>query len=204
MSPPPGTYNHLLRLGLIDRTAYYVGDDGHWNDEGATGPVLSDTFAGYSWCGRATRRRSSRRTGASFRTASKPATGSDCCSPPPPPDDASARRHRRLQHASCRTRAAGGHAAIQAYSELFAVVGSTADTLSWPGATDARDNTGTNYIDVDKGPPIYWLNGSKVADNYEDFYDGDLGRRGRTPRMRAGTTARSPWIRRAALHGLQQ
>ncbi len=38
---------------------------------------------------------------------------------------------------------------------------------------DARLNTGTTYTDDDKGVPIYWVNGGKVADDYEDFYDGD-------------------------------
>ena len=28
-----------------------------------------------------------------------------------------------------------------------------------------------------EGVPIYWLNGNKVADDYEDFYDGNLGQR---------------------------
>ena len=64
-----------------------------------------------------------------------------------------------------QTRAAAGHTAIQAYANEFLVVGSTQDT-------DARDNTDTTYTAVDKGAPIYWLNGNKVADNYEDFYDG--------------------------------
>ena len=62
--------------------------------------------------------------------------------------------------------AAAGHADIQDYSSGFAVVASTA-------ATDARDNTRTTYTDDDKGPPIYWLDGSQAADDYEDFYDGD-------------------------------
>ena len=61
--------------------------------------------------------------------------------------------------------AAVGHAAIQAYSSQFRALGSTADI-------DARDNTSTTYTDGDKGVPIYWLGGSKVADEYEDFYDG--------------------------------
>ena len=64
-----------------------------------------------------------------------------------------------------QARAAAGHAGIRAYSDGFRVVGSTA-------AVDAIDNTQTNYTDDDKGVPIYWLNGSKVADDYEDFYDG--------------------------------
>ena len=62
--------------------------------------------------------------------------------------------------------AAAGHADIQAYSADFRIVGCTQ-------AVDARDNTGTNYTGTDKGVPIYWLGGTKVADDYEDFYDGD-------------------------------
>ena len=65
-----------------------------------------------------------------------------------------------------QTAAAAGHADIQTYSAGFRVVGSTADD-------DARDNTGTTYTDDDKGPLIYWLDGAKLADDYEDFYDGD-------------------------------
>ena len=61
--------------------------------------------------------------------------------------------------------AADAHPEIKAYSSGFRVVGSTA-------AVDARDNTGTTYTNDDKGVPIYWLNGAKVADDYEDFYDG--------------------------------
>ena len=61
--------------------------------------------------------------------------------------------------------AAAGHAAIQAYSAGFNVVGCTEDT-------DARDNTSTTFTNTDKGVPIYWLNGTKAADDYEDFYDG--------------------------------
>ena len=38
---------------------------------------------------------------------------------------------------------------------------------------DARDNTGTNTHTDGAGVPIYWLNGSKVADDNADFYDGD-------------------------------
>ena len=64
-----------------------------------------------------------------------------------------------------QARAAAGHSAIQTYSSGFRVVGCTA-------AVDARDNTATTYTSADKGVPIYWLNGTKVADQYEDFYDG--------------------------------
>ena len=68
--------------------------------------------------------------------------------------------------------AAAGHTDIQSYSSTFRVVGSTDDV-------DARDNTGTTYTSGSsyKGVPIYWLNGNKVVDDYEDFYDGGLGRR---------------------------
>ena len=57
--------------------------------------------------------------------------------------------------------AAGGHTDIQTYSSGFRVVGCT-------GSTNATTNTATTGT----GVPIYWLNGSKVADNYGDFYDG--------------------------------
>ena len=43
--------------------------------------------------------------------------------------------------------------------------------LSTPGV-DARVRTDTTFTAGDKGVPIYWLRGSKVADDYEDFYDG--------------------------------
>ena len=62
-------------------------------------------------------------------------------------------------------RAAAGHADIRAYSDGFKAVGCTQ-------AVDGRDNTGTAYTSTDKGVPIYWLDGAKVADDYEDFYDG--------------------------------
>ena len=64
-----------------------------------------------------------------------------------------------------QTRAAAGHTDIQDYSAGFRVVGCTA-------AVDARDNTSTTYTTTDKGVPVYWLNGAKAADQYEDFYDG--------------------------------
>ena len=64
-----------------------------------------------------------------------------------------------------QNRAAAGHADIWDYSSAFKVVGCTADV-------DARDNTGTTHTSADRGVPIYWLDGNKVADNYQDFYDG--------------------------------
>ena len=62
--------------------------------------------------------------------------------------------------------AADGHADIQAYSSAFKVVAST-------NSVAARVNTETTYTAEDTGVPIYWLGGSKVADDYADFYDGD-------------------------------
>ena len=53
---------------------------------------------------------------------------------------------------------------IRAYHFHFRVLGSTADV-------DARDNTRTNPNDY-TSVPIYWMGGDKVADNYNDFYDG--------------------------------
>ena len=64
-----------------------------------------------------------------------------------------------------QTAAAAGHDAIQAYSDLFRAVASTA-------SDDARDNTATTYTSPDTGVPIHWLNGNKLADGYPDFYDG--------------------------------
>ena len=62
--------------------------------------------------------------------------------------------------------AAGGHSKIQEYSADFRVVASTI-------ARDAKDNTGTNWSETDQELPVYWLKGTRAADNYEDFYDGD-------------------------------
>ena len=61
---------------------------------------------------------------------------------------------------------AAGHTDIRDYSAGFRVVGSTNDV-------DARDNTGTTFTAANPGVPIYWLNGPKAVDHYEDFYDGD-------------------------------
>ena len=62
-------------------------------------------------------------------------------------------------------RAAGGHDAIREYAGAFNLLGCTEDVA-------ARDNTGTTYTTDDKGVRIYWLNGPKVVDDYEDLYDG--------------------------------
>ncbi len=86
-----------------------------------------------------------------------------------------------------QNRAAAGHTDIQDYSDTFRVVGSTADV-------DARDNTHSTYTSSDKGVPIYWLNGNKVVDEYEDFYDGGWDDEA-NPTTEAGTStsATSIW-----------
>ena len=67
--------------------------------------------------------------------------------------------------------------------------------LSLPGA-DARLRTDTTWTATDRGVPVYWLNGARVADDYADFYDGsweneDKPRDGLgNPRSLAGT---APW-----------
>ena len=58
-----------------------------------------------------------------------------------------------------------GHTDIQQYGDGFKVVGCTR-------SAEAPGNTRTIYTTSDKGVPIYWLNGAKAADDYEDFYDG--------------------------------
>ncbi len=76
--------------------------------------------------------------------------------------------------------AADGHADIRAFSSWFRVLGSTPDV-------DARDNTGTTYTETEKGVPIYWLDGRKVADDYADLYD-DTWDEERNPTTRGGNT----------------
>ena len=85
-----------------------------------------------------------------------------------------------------QNRAAAGHTDIQDYSDTFRVVGCTA-------AVDARDNTKTTYTSSDKGVRIYWLNGNKVADQYEDFYDGDWDDQA-NPKTEAGTSTSATTI----------
>ena len=112
-------------------------------------------------------------------------TSSGCCSSP--------RRRATPRPRSIDTyntwiqnRVAAGHTDIQGYSSTFNVVGSTA-------AVDARDNTGTTYTSglSYKGVPIYWLNGNKVVDDYEDFYDGGWDEEA-SMRTEAGTSIAAP------------
>ena len=76
-----------------------------------------------------------------------------------------------------QTDVAAGHMAIRPYAPQFRVLGSTA-------TVQARDNTKTTGT----GVPIYWLNGSRVAASYGDFYDGSwLSNAARNP---TGTSVR--------------
>ncbi|MCY3623786.1 MAG: cadherin-like beta sandwich domain-containing protein [Gammaproteobacteria bacterium] len=63
-----------------------------------------------------------------------------------------------------------GHADIRdaEYRDTFKVLASTA-------SVNARHHTGTTGSG---GVPIYWLNGTKVADSYGDFYDGSWDDKG--------------------------
>ena len=64
----------------------------------------------------------------------------------------------------------GQNSTLEPYKADFrAIASTTGDTSAVPPipAVHARDNTSTTGT----GVPIYWFNGDKVADNYEDFYD---------------------------------
>ena len=67
--------------------------------------------------------------------------------------------------------------------------------VSTAGA-DARLHTDTTWTGTDRGVPIYWVNGARVADDYEDFYDGSWDDEANPmngfgePRSLAGT---APW-----------
>ena len=77
-------------------------------------------------------------------------------------------------------RAAAGHSSIRSFSSQFRVVGSTP-------TVHARNNTSTTYTSSDKGVPIYWLSGDKVADDYEDFYDGSWDNKSGKGKTESGT-----------------
>ena len=85
-------------------------------------------------------------------------------------------------------RAAAGHSAVRSFSSKFRVLAST-------HSVDARDHTGTRYTSTNKGVPIYWLDGDKVADDYEDFYDGSWDNKSRKGKNESGNAfSNSSWI----------
>ncbi len=62
--------------------------------------------------------------------------------------------------------AASGHSDIQDYSSEFrALVGTK-------GGASPRDNTHSNKNSDGRGEQIWWLNGPRAANDYDDFYDG--------------------------------
>ena len=84
-----------------------------------------------------------------------------------------------VQNQAAHTGLPAAHPSIVPYSTYFRVLGSTSDV-------DARDNTRTGTSDT--AAAIYWLGGSKVADNYGDLYDGSWDDE-TNPRDRAGSTS---------------
>ena len=64
------------------------------------------------------------------------------------------------------------HADIQAYSSTFRMVGSTASVdAAFHTATGIRESN--SYSHTAWTTPIYWLNGAKIADDHNDFWDGE-------------------------------
>ena len=62
-----------------------------------------------------------------------------------------------------QNRAGVGIQAIQDYASEFLVVGCTSST--W-----VKSHTGTSFDSRSAGLPVYWLNGDKIADTYQEFY----------------------------------
>ena len=71
----------------------------------------------------------------------------------------------RFYDAHVRKAIAAGHADIRAHSAAFRMLGCTS-------SVDARTNTETAWTAADRGVPVYWLGGARVADDYADLYDG--------------------------------
>ena len=84
-----------------------------------------------------------------------------------------------VQNQAAHTGSPPAHPSIVPYSTYFRVLGSTS-------AVDARDNTRTRSMYTNAA--IYWLGGSKVADNYGDLYDGTWDDES-NPKDRAGSTS---------------
>ena len=91
-------------------------------------------------------------------------------------------------------RAAAGHTAIRSFSGHFRALASTRAAASTV-TVNAIDNTGTTHRGSNKGPPIYWLNGGKVANDYADFYDGSWSNQTSPTREdgSAGLASRAIW-----------
>ena len=84
-----------------------------------------------------------------------------------------------------QTAAGNGHTAIRPYASTFRVVGCTA-------TVNAHANTGTTSSG---GESFYWLNGKKLADDYNDFYDGSWDTSGVLAEVRneSGNAGNADW-----------
>ena len=211
------TYTTTDGISLSAGTTYFIVVDNSPNagDSGriaVTGSDSEDSGAASGWSigdGRVYRDHDSTGTWGVFNNSLKIRINGQVIAPPPEvpadsslvPDGLGPGDQFRLIFLSSETRtaeatdiatynawvqglAANGHADIQDHSSTFRVVGSTA-------AVDARDNTSTTYTSSDKGVAIYWLNGDKAADDYEDFYDETWDEEA-SMRDESGTTVTAP------------
>ena len=105
------------------------------------------------------------------------------------PDDLGVGDSFRLLHVTSGTKAATDtvitHYHDTAAGDVFPLVNSGGLLSRWfegvrlqqralvsTAGGDARLFTDTTWTSTDLGVPIYWVNGARVADDYQDFYDG--------------------------------
>ena len=96
-----------------------------------------------------------------------------------------------------------GHADIRAHASGFLAVGSTASTdahVETATTTYTRSGQVTQYRPITQWTtPVYWLGGSKIADDHNDFWDGRWDANARSDVRAADGQApdtyggRSPW-----------
>ena len=97
-----------------------------------------------------------------------------------PPNSSNIKNYNTyVQNQAAHTESPPAHPSIVPYNTYFRVLGSTS-------TVDARDNTRTRSSYTNAA--IYWLGGSKVADNYGDLYDSTWDDEA-NPRDRAGSTS---------------
>ena len=129
------------------------------------------------------------------------------------PDDLGPGDSFRLLHVTSDTTAATGtgihHYDSSVTFDVLSILNTGNLLYQWPEAAllwqralvstagaDARLHTDTTWTESDRGVPIYWVNGARVADDYEDFYDGSWDDEANPmngfgkPRSLAGT---APW-----------
>ena len=82
--------------------------------------------------------------------------------------------------------AAAGHAEIRAFSDQFRALVST-EFIHAHAHTDTATNRASS-------PPIYWLGGGRVADDYFDFYDGRWDSRAATDHNGDGIATTNVYI----------